>query len=214
MKWFFPALLVVCACSDGVVTVSDLQATDASGLPLAPQIDGAVDAGTVTEEVPDARPVAPVDAAPLVVVNPGAECEKDDFHRYACCVFDEVNRFRHENAVGLEDYLWDAEISSAAYYYATYMAERGRFAHGLDGLKVGSRLSNFGVDWSAAGENIQRNTYDTWQEGCVSTLNGWATSTSGHREAMLDSRYTHGAVGVDFGSDGYWYVVMNFAKLR
>jgi uncharacterized protein YkwD len=138
------------------------------------------------------------------------DCERDDAHRYACCVLDVVNGFRQAEA-GLPPLVWHPGIAEAAYFYADFLATRGAFAHGLDGRAVGTRLGDFGVPWSAASENIQRNTRAVWREGCDATLEGWAGSPS-HRSAMLDDRWSHAAVGVA-RDDTWWYAVMNFARL-
>jgi len=149
--------------------------------------------------LPDADPNLPPD------------CNVDVYHQYACCVFQGVNEFRQQNGVGLLDYVWDAPTAEVAQWYTDLMRDTGVFAHGVDGRKCGSRLSYFGVDWSSCGENLARNTYDDWQESCASVVVQWANSTSGHREAMLEDKWTYAGVGVAEGG-GWWWTTMNFRE--
>jgi uncharacterized protein YkwD len=163
---------------------------------------------------------APADTA--VETRPTEEyCRIDDAHRYACCVLDEVNRYRMEQGMGLVDYTWDEDIAACGFYYAQYMASHGVFAHGADGQDFGARLDSFSVAWTSAGENLQRNALAGWEDGCLETVwgpGGWASSSAGHREAMLgmDSSstpkgWTHAAAGVARGG-GRWYVAMYFVR--
>jgi len=63
---------------------------------------------------------------------------------------------------------------------------------------VGTRLSDFGVDWTAAGENVARNTAESWQQSCVQVFEQWDGSPL-HRALMAAPAYTDGAVGVARG---------------
>lgn len=184
-----------------------------------PSPDTAVDPESDTAVIDSLEDPA-VDDGPEIL--PSDEyCNIDDFHRYACCVLDEVNRYRLENGVGLVDYVWDPDIASCAFYYAQYMAAHGTFAHGADGQNFGDRLDSFGVAWASAGENLQRNSEIGWEAACQETVwgwGGWAHSTDGHREAMLgqdpsgtDKMWTHAAAGVD-RSGTRWYVAMYFVR--
>jgi uncharacterized protein YkwD len=150
-----------------------------------------------------------------------ARRERDDLHRYACCVFDEVNAYRRETDPTLAAYVPDPALAAVGFSYAGYMAERRVFAHSADGLSFGERLDGAGVRWASAGENLQRNTLPDWRAACAETVRGaggWARSTSGHREAMLgmDARgtpkgWTHAGAGVARrGSE--WYVAMYFVR--
>ena len=160
------------------------------------------------------------DSEGVVVADP-LDCDADDVHRYACCVFDEVNLWRKEQDDGLAPYLHDGELSMVAYDYSAFMAERGDFGHGLDNRGIGERLNDYGIFWRSVGENIQRNSFPDWHEACVSTVRGsggWAGSDEGHREAMLgtsvsgeDMGWTQAGVGVARG-DRYWYVTMYFLR--
>ncbi len=164
--------------------------------------------------------VGPRDDNGVVTADP-LRCDADDMHRYACCVFDEVNLWRKEQDSLLQPYAHDRELSTVAFDYSAFMAELGDFGHGLDHRGLGERLDDYGVYWRSIGENIQRNSFPDWREACVSTVRGsggWAASEEGHREAMLgmtregdDMGWTRSGVGVARG-EHYWYVTMYFLR--
>ena len=41
-------------------------------------------------------------------------------------------------------------------------------------------------------------------------MNAWMTSDKGHRENILKPSFTHIGIGIDRGSNGYWYYVLDF----
>lgn len=145
------------------------------------------------------------EASPADSAVPGADCESTDERRFACCTFLAVNDYR--TSLGLSALIWDPQIAAAAEWYSQYMADLGVLEHGLDGKMVGTRLTDFGVDWTAAGENIARNTTDAWQDSCVQVFDQWYGSPS-HHALMVSTKYTHGAVGVAWGG-GWWYATLN-----
>lgn len=136
---------------------------------------------------------------------PGADCTSTAERQFACCTFAAVNQFRVD--MGLSALAWDPKIAEAAEWYSQYMANAGELAHGLDGRMVGTRLSDFGVDWTTAGENIACNTTEAWEESCVQVFEQWYGSPS-HYSLMVNPDYTDGAVGVAWG-DGWWYATLN-----
>lgn len=153
-------------------------------------------------------------------LQPDGDSVKTDFEKYADCVFDKVNAFRaaHSKPVA---YIRDTKLDEVAVYYSTYMADNNVFAHSADGKSFGDRLDSYGVKWTSAGENLQKNSMSAWAAACEETVNGsggWANSTQGHREAMLgqdtsgkDKGWTHAGAGVAKGG-GSWYVTMYFVK--
>lgn len=204
------ALVVPTACSS-VDGVSDTYATrtDAGA-------EGGADA--IPAEAAPEPDVATVDVGPDLsseppVIDPTLppDCDVDVFHRYACCVFQGVNEFRQQHGVGLLDYVWDPQTAEVAQWYSELMRDTGIFDHGVDGRKCGSRMSSFDVDWSSCGENLARNTYEDWQESCERVVIQWAGSTAGHREAMLEDKWTFAGVGVAQGG-GWWWTTMNFRE--
>ena len=202
------SLLVGCSSADG----------DANGFGA---YDGGVDATSQDGPVADAmdEPAVASEAgedqvvpdAPDADPNLPPDCNVDVFHQYVCCVFQGVNEFRQQHGVGLVDYVWHPQVAEMAQWYSQEMLNQGVFAHGIDGKKCGSRLDGYGVDWSSCGENLARNTYDDWKESCDTVIVQWAESTAGHREAMLESKWTYAGVGVVQG-DGWWWTTMNFLE--
>ncbi len=215
------ALLALAACTPS-------RSTRPRGSPPPDAADaGEVDLGTPGDdagEPPPPPPPPPVDAGAPDLGAPaptGLDCERDDLHRYACCVVDAVNAYRAETDPTLAPYVPDPALAAVGFSYAGYMAERRVFAHSADGLSFGARLDGAGVRWASAGENLQRNTLPDWRAACAETVRGaggWARSASGHREAMLgmDARgtpkgWTHAGAGVARrGSE--WYVAMYFVR--
>jgi len=206
MPWKTPllALLLVlgpsCSAADG---------SSSSAVPPQAGLDGSANDAAI--ETPDA-PVLD-DVLSEVSIEPEASidstvadpCESSDEWRFACCTFSAVNDYR--TSQGLAALLWDPQVAIAAEWYSQYMADLGLLEHQLDGRKVGTRLTDFGIDWTAAGENIAANTTDAWQDSCVQVFEQWYGSPL-HHALMVSSKYTHGAVGVARG-DGWWYATLN-----
>jgi len=217
------------AVSDHTATDESLvddPATDETFPDNAPLDDPALPDDTAIDDIPvDDTPLPDEDPVDETIVPddtvPQNDCEIDDAHRYACCVFEQVNLFRSQAGLGLIDYVYDAKLAEVGFYYAGYMADHNSFAHSADGINFGQRLDNFGVAWASAGENLQRNTRSSWEQACQETVwgsGGWANSTQGHREAMLGQAangtpkgWTHAGAGVA-KSGVYWYVAMYFVK--
>jgi uncharacterized protein YkwD len=211
--WLAIALLVLPSCSstDGDALYEPSQQTGTDASPDTPPADVAEASlpDAATEDAPPTQDVSTTDtplpeAAPDTTPN-GIDCESTDERRFACCTFTAINDYR--TSLGLSALLWDPKVAVAAEWYSQYMADLSLFAHGLDGRKVGSRLTDFGVDWTAAGENIARNTTSSWEESCTQVFDQWFGSPS-HHTLMVSPKYTHGAVGVARGGD-WWYATLN-----
>jgi uncharacterized protein YkwD len=202
--WILAWCLMGCSASEGGSSTPAHPIAADSGLDAVPadatfeevQEAAAGDVSTEAAVGPDALADAPV---------PGADCTSTVERQFACCTFVAVNDFRISQ--GLQALAWDPKIAEAAAWYSQYMADAGLLEHGLDGRMVGMRLSDFGVDWTAAGENIARNTTDSWQQSCVQVFEQWDGSPS-HHALMVTPKYTDGAVGVARGG-GWWYATLN-----
>jgi uncharacterized protein YkwD len=213
--WLAIALLTLPSCSstDGNALYEPSQQTGTDASPDAPQdATPDTDQDAIDATAPDAsvEDVSTAETSPLPDAIPdttpnGIDCESTDERRFACCTFTAINDYR--TSLGLSALVWDPKVAVAAEWYSEYMADLGLFAHGLDGRKVGSRLTDFGVDWTAAGENIARNTTSSWEESCTQVFDQWFGSPS-HHALMVSPKYTHGAVGVARGGD-WWYATLN-----
>lgn len=108
-----------------------------------------------------------------------------------------VNNHRTSNAgcTALENH---GPLTTVARNHSQDMNNRNFFAHdNPDGLSPFDRMSNAGITYSSAGENIARG-YST----ADAVLTGWLNS-SGHRRNIENCNYTHHGIGhVEDGN--YW----------
>ncbi len=150
--------LMDCSASDGGPSMPPHQVAADLGLGVAPadatfeQVQETASGNVLAEASAEAD--TPADA-PV----PRVDCTRTVERRFVCCTFVAVHDFRVSQ--GLQALESDPKIAEAAEWYAQYMAEAGALEHGLDGRMVGTRLSTFGVEWTAAGENIARNTAES-----------------------------------------------------
>ncbi len=90
----------------------------------------------------------------------------------------------------------DSRLDAAAERHADDMLARSYFAHrDPDGKTVRERAREAGFDWSAIGENIAEG-----QQSVKEVVESWMRS-AGHRENILDRRYTRTGVGLALGRD-------------
>jgi uncharacterized protein YkwD len=90
----------------------------------------------------------------------------------------------------------DPRLDVAAQRHADDMLARSYFAHrDPDGGTVRERARAAGFDWSAIGENIAEG-----QQSVKEVVESWMRS-AGHRENILDRRYTRTGVGLALGRD-------------
>jgi uncharacterized protein YkwD len=90
----------------------------------------------------------------------------------------------------------DSRLDAAAQRHADDMLAGSYFAHrDPDGKTVRERARDAGFDWSAIGENIAEG-----QQSVKEVVESWMRS-AGHRENILDRRYTRTGVGLALGRD-------------
>jgi uncharacterized protein YkwD len=151
-------------------------------------------------------------AVAVVLLSRRRRVEPTTVSEYEECVFDEVNRAREQE--GLRPLSRDRSLDGLGHYYAGLMQQTRKFAHRIDGRSVGERMTEFGIPFLRAAENLQQNDYDTCEAGCRETVwgrGGWMKSKKGHREAMLDPGYERAGLGVE--DDGRtWRVAMYFRR--
>ncbi|WP_371381656.1 CAP domain-containing protein [Sporomusa aerivorans] len=115
-----------------------------------------------------------------------------------------LNADRRAN--GLSDLQVSSALTAVARSHAQDMVDRNFFSHtNPDGKTMSDRLTQAGISFSAAGENIAENT--SVQAAETSLMN-----SSGHRANILSSTYTTVGVGVAYDSAGNVYVVQDFIK--
>lgn len=104
-------------------------------------------------------------------------------------IFDITNVLRHR--FDMPPLRWEEDIHQVAFMHSRDMAEQDYFSHeSLDGRGLKERLSENETHYKAAGENIAAQYPDA-----PGAMEGWLNS-EGHRDVLLDKRFTHLGVGV------------------
>lgn len=116
--------------------------------------------------------------------------------------FDLLNEQRATN--GLTPLLWSEDVARAARIHSDEMARYNLFSHqGFDGSMVKNRAEAAGIwDWESIGENIafNRGFKLPAESACVQ----WMESP-GHRQNILNARWTNAGIGVAVAPDGSYY---------
>lgn len=117
---------------------------------------------------------------------------------------DLLNADRRAN--GLAGLQVDSRLTTLAQNYAQDMINRNYFSHyNPEGQSPFDRMTQAGITYSAAGENIAINQSVPKAE--VAFMN-----SSGHRANILNSTYTKVGIGVAFDKNGNVYVVQDFIR--
>ncbi len=107
-------------------------------------------------------------------------------------VFQAINRERTER--GLAPLVLDPALSKVARAHSEEMLKANVFDHrGADGSRPADRVSRAGIAYRRLAENIAENLGAKDPAGAA--VMQWMTSV-GHRENVLDPRFTHTGVGV------------------
>jgi uncharacterized protein YkwD len=115
---------------------------------------------------------------------------------------------KDRSAHGLVAARTDSRLMAIARARSADMAAKGYFSHTQpDGRNIFDILSEQGITWYAAGENIAWNTYSISQT--TSVANSQWMNSSGHRAIILSSSYNYVGVGLAVASNGrnYWTAV-------
>ncbi|MBI4910527.1 MAG: putative Ig domain-containing protein [Acidobacteria bacterium] len=106
-------------------------------------------------------------------------------------ILEEVNRERRSR--GLNKLEWDDRVAGAARNHSRNMARRKFFSH-EDPVAgdMRKRLRAAGVEWTACAENLYE---ESRVASARSVVRAWMNS-AGHRQNLLNGRYTHTGVGV------------------
>ncbi len=127
----------------------------------------------------------------------------------------QTNEFRQSH--GLEPVSTDPALTSAAQYFADFMARTGKYGHHADGQRPAERAEEHGYTYCIVLENIayRFSTADfTTQQLADGFVTGWKESP-GHRKNMLDPDVTETGVAVAEGAtDGKYYAVQMFGRPR
>lgn len=116
-----------------------------------------------------------------------------------------VNVERSKN--GLTALRGNWQLSRIARYKAENMRDKNYFSHtSPDYGSPFDMIKNFGISFSAAGENIAMG-----QQNASSVMTSWMNST-GHRQNILNTGYTEIGVGIAKTSNGSIYWVQQFIR--
>jgi uncharacterized protein YkwD len=126
-------------------------------------------------------------------------------------LLNKTNAARAEN--GLPALQLDETLSLAARHHALEMATLNYFSHQSPTPGVSTppeRIAKAGSPYIAVGENIAKMPPMLVIALADETVTGWMNSP-GHRGNVLETRFTHVGFGMAKDSQGFTYVVQNFA---
>ncbi len=107
---------------------------------------------------------------------------------------------------GVSGLAWDKLAGASARAHSTDMMKNDFFDHdNLKGLSPFDRMEKQGISYQFAAENIAAG-----YENPIFAHYGWMNSTTGHREALLDSNLKRLGTGVAFGGSYEIYYTQNF----
>ncbi|KZX77180.1 hypothetical protein A3715_08690 [Oleiphilus sp. HI0009] len=102
---------------------------------------------------------------------------------------------------------WNCQLEDAGLAHSIDMGTNNFFSHtGSNGLRVGSRATQAGYNWTMVGENIAAGFYTV-----PSVMQGWLNSPS-HCSAIMSPNYEEGGVAVYIADNAdyevYWTMVL------
>jgi uncharacterized protein YkwD len=98
-------------------------------------------------------------------------------------------------------------LTSAAQAHSNDQAARNSMTHySANGANGGQRIAAAGYAYRAWAENIAAG-----QPDAASAMDAWMSSTEGHRENILNPRYTDIGVGLAYSASGVPYWTQDFA---
>lgn len=156
------------------------------------------------EEQPAAQPSAGSSSSSSSQVAAGTTGTSSSLNSKEQEMLNLVNQAR-SNA-GLSQLQVCSELTRAARAKSKDMVDNNYFSHtsprygGLEGL-----LSNFGIGYRSAGENLAMNS-----SGSVSAAHNSLMSSPGHRDNILGSSYNYVGIGIHVKSDGSHYYTQLF----
>lgn len=113
-------------------------------------------------------------------------------------VFSLVNQEREKQ--GLQPLAWNETLAQVARNHSKDMHDRNYMAHtNPDGLSPFDRITNYGVAYTRAAENIAAG-----QKTPEAVMESWMNS-AGHRENILNPNLTEIGVGFYQGNNGYQF---------
>lgn len=126
-------------------------------------------------------------------------------------VFVLVNRERE--ASGVRPLMWIEKAANVARFHSNSMANSNFLGHrDMAGDRVADRANRFGLsNWDQIGENVV--WISGYEDPAVRAVYRWMQS-SGHRQNLMDRRYSETGLGVSVGRDGKYYFTQVFVSPR
>ena len=120
-------------------------------------------------------------------------------------------------AMGLPPYTWSAALARGARLHNMRMVAYGQLSHQCPGEPdLGVRITNDGLAWRAAGENIGWSNYPDPQQGVTSNHQAMMAEqppNDGHRRNILSTSYTLVGIDVLIDSQHKIWLTEDFAQL-
>ena len=106
---------------------------------------------------------------------------------------------------------WNENLATVARAHSRDMLEQGFFDHvDPDGRTLSRRLSEGGIPWQAAGENI---AIYTTVPGAEAAFMNEPRFQRNHRANILNANYTDVGIGIVKGPDGRLYITQDFVAI-
>jgi uncharacterized protein YkwD len=149
---------------------------------------------------PSAKPSVP---APGNGNNDSSSTPSSQAQQLALYVFGLINHDRV--AMGLPAYSWSNALAGGAHLHNLHMMAYGQLSHQCPGeAGLGIRITNDGVAWRAAGENIGWSNYPNPQQGVLvnhQSMMAEKPPDDGHRQNILSTSFN--LVGIDVLVDAH-----------
>jgi uncharacterized protein YkwD len=127
-------------------------------------------------------------------------------------IIEQTNNLRKDN--GLNPVKANEKLSATAEYFASFMADSGKYGHEADGHLPSDRATKHGYQYALINENIawQSNSEGFTTEKLAEGFEkGWENSPE-HRKNMLDPDVLEIGVAIAKASDGKYYAVQMFGR--
>jgi uncharacterized protein YkwD len=153
---------------------------------------------------PRANPTARLAASPSVSGNNGSSpTTTTQVQQLSLYVFELINHDRL--AMGLPAYRWSNALAGGAHLHNLRMMAYGQLSNQCPGEPdLGTRITNDGIAWRSAGENIGWSNYPDPQQGVLSNYQGMMAEkppNDGHRQNILSANFN--MVGIDVLVDAH-----------
>jgi uncharacterized protein YkwD len=186
-------LLTLSACGTGLVSLQGNQAQQ-----------------TPTQK-PATRSTKPSTPTPPRTSGGGSTSQEQQLAQYV------LGLINHDRvAMGLPRYTWSAALARGARQHNMRMVAYGQLSHQCPGEPdLGIRITNDGLAWRAAGENIGWSNYPDPQQGVASNHQAMMAEKppdDGHRRNILSTSYTLVGIDVLIDSQQRLWLTEDFAQ--